>query len=335
MPTASPSNLRTPEAAARANLRRSRALLSFALSLALLGLLAACGEDAPGASAGAAPAAGNAPAPAPTRAPEGSRPRNVVLIPIDTLTADHGGAYGYARPTSPRIDAFAKRAVLFRDSLSTSGHTLSSHKAILSGRLPSTLLAEYSRSGGPARATSSALGYYQAALLAWPVPSLARRLKEAGLYTLGLSDAGYLQAQFGFSDGFDDYRSVRVGIGRHRAKAEEWIQANPGRPFFLFLHGYDVHCPYTPPEAFLRKFETACTGRLRFEGACGKDTFNKLVLTTEEKEHIRRHYDAGILHADDEVGKFLDFLERQGRLADTLIVITSDHGESLGEREFV
>jgi len=298
----------------------------------LLGLLAAvgCGGNGGGrAETATVPGAGH------SAAASGSARYNVVLISIDTLRADHLGLYGYAPPTSPRLDAFARRAVVFTNCRAPSGHTLASHKTMLSGRLTSAFLAAYSAAGGPARPTSSAVAYYQGALHGWVSPPLSRRLGQAGLFTLGLTDGGFLQPEFGFGEGFDEYRSVRAGIARQRSKAEDWIEGHPDRRFFLFLHGYDVHCPYDPPPEYLRRFEATCTGRLRFDGTCGKEYFNTLQLTPPEKEHIRRHYDAGILHADDEVGKFLDFLERQGRLADTVIVITSDHGESLGEREFV
>jgi arylsulfatase A-like enzyme len=305
---------------------------AFAMALIVAVLAAvACGCSGGGRGEPAtAPGDGRVPA-------AGGGPRyNVVLISIDTLRADHLGLHGYGQPTSPRLDAFARRAVVFTNCLAPSGHTLASHKTMLSGRLASSFLAAHSAAlGGSARPTSSALAYYQAALHGWVSPPLSQRLSQAGLFTLGLTDGGFLKPEFGFGEGFDEYRSVRAGIARHRSKAEDWIEGHPDRRFFLFLHGYDVHCPYDPPPAYLHRFEATCTGRLRFEGTCGKGYFNDMVLTPAEKEHVRRHYDAGILHADDEVGKFLDFLDRQGRMADTVIVVTSDHGESLGEREFV
>jgi arylsulfatase len=295
-----------------------RGLLGGAILPGLLAL--ACGGDSPG------PAGREAPS---TR----SRPLNVILVSLDTLRADRLGAYGHDRPTSPNFDAFASAAILFEDCLAASAHTVSSHKAIFSGRHPAAFLAAYSEAGGPPVPTRSPFDYYARAFQGWVSHSLAVRLRRAGYRTAAFTDGAYMRPLYGFTDGFETYTSRRLGLGRQRKLAEAWLEEHGESPFFLLVHCYDVHCPYDPPAEFLGRFEPSCEGRLRFEGACPEGYFNKLDLTGEEREHVRRHYDAGILHADHELGAFLGYLRRTGRFEDSVIVVTSDHGEALGERD--
>jgi arylsulfatase A-like enzyme len=259
------------------------------------------------------------------------RARNVILISLDTLRADHLGAYGYSLPTSPNFDAFAARSVLFRDCMSASSHTVSSHKAILSGRHAASFLAHFSSSGGPPVPTASPFVYYAQAFRGWISPPLAERLRSLGMRTAGLTDGGYMRPRFGFADGFDRYSSRRIGLGLQRREAERWLEEHGDRPFFLLVHCYDIHCPYDPPRRFLERFEESCTGRLVFKGKCPEGYFNTLDLSEEEERHITRHYDAGILQADHELGELLRYLRRTGRFEDTAIFVTSDHGEALGE----
>ncbi len=277
---------------------------------------------------------GGSPEPAGREAPSArGRPLSVILVSLDTLRADRLGAYGHGRPTSPGFDAFAASAILFEDCLAASAHTVSSHKAILSGRHPAAFLAAYSEAGGPPAPTRDSFEYYVRAFQGWVSPSLAVRLRRAGYRTAAFTDGAYMRPLYGFTDGFETYASRRLGLGRQRELAEAWLEEHGGSPFFLLVHCYDVHCPYDPPAEFLRRFEPSCEGRLRFEGTCPEGYFNKLDLSDEEREHVRRHYDAGILHADHELGAFLAYLRRTGRFEDSVIVVTSDHGESLGERD--
>jgi len=261
--------------------------------------------------------------------------RNVVLISLDTLRADRVGARRAGVPLTPRLDAFAARAVRFADCRSVSGHTLASHKSILSGRLPGAFLEAYSRAREPRARLLHPGAYYRAAFRAWPFPSVATRLREAGVTTAAFTDGIYLEPRYGLGSGFEPYASDKRGLAGQVALAREWLGSLGPRPFFLFVHTYDVHCPYDPPERHRRLFEESCEGRLSFKGTCGKAYFNRLDLTPEETEHVARHYDAGVRHVDEELGAFLQWLESTGRLDDTAVIVTSDHGESLGERRFV
>lgn len=262
-------------------------------------------------------------------------PRNLILISLDTLRADHLGCYGYRRGTSPNLDAFAARSVRFSDCLSASGHTLSSHKSLLSGRDPSAFLEQFASRSASKDSQAPNISAYEQAFRGWPSPGLARRLKTERFSTRAYTDGGFVDARYGFGEGFDEFRAARIGLAGHRAEAEPRLRAAGNDRLFVFLHCYDVHCPYDPPASYLKAFEQACAGPLSFKGKCGKTYFNALDLSTDDKAHIARHYDAGILHVDHEFGQLIATLRASGRLEDTMIVVTSDHGESLGERKFV
>ena len=103
---------------------------------------------------------------------------------------------------------------------------------------------------------------------------------------------------------------------------EEW-------PFFLFVHTYDVHCPYDPTAPLPAALPSPLHGPARLRGYLREALLQRPSLTEEEREHVRIHYDAGVRSADDTLGDFLDWLEAAGRLEDTAIIVTSD-GESLG-----
>ena len=110
----------------------------------------------------------------------------------------------------------------------------------------------------------------------------------------------------------------------------------PGRPFFLFVHTYDVALPLQPPPALPPALRPRVLGAAPVRGNVREETTSTtLDLTAEEQEHVEVHYDAGVRRVDDALGDFLDWLESTGRLRDTAVIVTSDHGESLGERSFV
>jgi arylsulfatase A-like enzyme len=269
--------------------------------------------------------------------PKGGDPpvvRNLVLVSLDTLRGDRLGGVRDGVRLMPRLEAFAARAALFTDCRSASGHTLASHKSMLSGRQPRVWLDAFSESRtGPPLPNANA--YYREAMRQWPHPPVARLLKDAGLATAGFTDGGYVSGRLGFGEGFDVYDAPLRGLSAQIRGAESWIEAAKTGRFFVFVHTYDIHCPYDPPRRYLELFGHECTGRLEFGWTCGKTYFNRLELTPDEREHVALHYDAGVRWADEVLGGFLDWLESTGRLGDTAVIVTSDHGESLGERSFV
>jgi arylsulfatase len=249
---------------------------------------------------------------------------NVLFFSIDTLRADRLGSYGYARPTSPTLDALAKDGIVFRDVLAQAPTTAPSHRSFFS----STYVPEH----------GNELKH---------LPVIASELARHGYATAAFVDSGQLAPAFGLTKGFASYTSTDVerrdvvgtfggGLEQLNPRVIRWLEGKHDKPFFLFVHTYDVHCPYDPPEPFRSMFvDKAYTPRFDATGRCGKDYYDGLNLGAKEFAHIGAIYDGAIRYTDGKMAEILAALERLGLSDKTLIVVTSDHGESLGERGFV
>lgn len=236
---------------------------------------------------------------------EGAKARagrfNVVLISIDTLRADRLGSYGYERrPTSPHLDALARRMVRFEWAIAQAPWTRPSHLALFSGRYP------VPRNGVDLRPISETL---------W----------HEGYRTLAITGGGQVDSRFGFDRGFESYRMadwLRVPDTVLTA-----VEDSGDAPFFLFLHTFEVHEPYTD-----RRFVGGMpTGRVGAEFTKSFVQTTRPALTGEEKELASALYDGDIAFADQQLGAFFDAAERAGWLDDTVFVLTSDHGEQFWE----
>lgn len=230
-------------------------------------------------------------------------PLNVLLITVDTLRADHLGCYGYSPARTPQIDRLAQEGVRATNAAAVAPITLPSHASILTGLLPP---AHGVRDNG-----SYALGD--------DAVTLAERLKAAGYSTHAAVSALVLNRRYNLAQGFDSYDddlwaedAPRLFMIRDRPAAktaervagwlDTWDSQNrrgPRRPFFVWTHFYDPHQPYELPPGDRVRFPTP--------------------------------YDGEIAAVDRGVGRILDELERLGVLDDTLVILTADHGESLGE----
>jgi arylsulfatase A-like enzyme/Tfp pilus assembly protein PilF len=235
----------------------------------LLLLLAACSRSAP---------------PAPIQKP------SVLLITIDTLRADRVG-----RGLTPAIDGLAARAVRFTGARATAPLTLPSHTSIMTGTLPPE---NGVRVNGVTLATR---------------PTLARTFHDAGYRTGAFVGAYVLDRRFGLSGGFDTYddRVQRDPSGTASLDAErrgdivadaalQWLEGGGGKPFFAWVHLYDPHAPYNPPQEFLAK--------------AGGNA-----------------YDGEVAFADAQVARLLGWLQTSGQAERTIVAITGDHGEGLGD----
>jgi choline-sulfatase len=226
------------------------------------------------------------------------RPRpNILLITIDTLRADRIGAYGYKLAATPHLDKLSSEGVRFDDATAHAPLTFPSHAAILTGRYAGSLGIRLNGMGEVPPTAST----------------LAERLKAAGYRTGAVVASAVLNGNYGLSQGFDDYDD-RIAAGdsdviavvdvqrtadRVSDAAARWISAQPsGSPWFLWVHYYDPHLPYAAPA----KFTAAMPNR---------------------------PYDAEISYTDSQIGQMLASVDR-GR---TAIVVTSDHGEALGDHD--
>ena len=222
--------------------------------------------------------------------------RNVLLISIDTCRADHLSCYGYESKTTPNIDAMAGEGVLFENVISPVPQTLPSHSSMLTGTIP------------PYHGVHDNVGGYLADESNITLPEI---LKEAGFVTGAAVSAFPLHSQLGLSQGFDEYHDhfenpdkgrrdrQRVG-GETTAVALEWLERNKDKKFFFFLHYFDPHTEHVPPEPFASQF----AGNL---------------------------YAGEIAYTDYCIGQVFDKLKELDLYDSTLIIITSDHGEMLGE----
>jgi arylsulfatase A-like enzyme len=242
------------------------------------------------------------------------RAKGVILVSIDTLRRDHVGVHGYPKPTTPRLDALARAGILCEDAVSTSSWTLPAHLSMLTSVDP-----------GAHGGTDMGHGYNRR------VPTLASLLRKAGFVTQAVTSHLYVSAVYGLDDGFDnldfhqDRRAAEVAD-----RAIEILDRMGDRPFFLFLHLYDPHWHYDPPEAQRKLFEKPYAGTLTgtWQDFSKRDRSN---TTSSDLEHLLALYDGEIRYADDEVGRVLDHLKARGLDRGTLVVVTSDHGEEFLE----
>ena len=248
-------------------------------------------------------------------------PKLAILISIDTLRADHLGCYGYDRPTSPNLDAFARDAVVFENARSTAPWTLPAHGALLTGRYPSRL------------GLSSA-----ASLLPPEVPTLAELLRDGGWRTAAFVNSRFLSERHGFDRGFDHFEYLpetyhQIGAAASLLEsAAELIEMPRDRPLFVFLHIYDVHSDYRARHVYQHERVDAYDGR-----AAGLTPQllavrnGELALPPADLAHLVDLYDAQIREIDANLGAFFERLREHGSFEDSLIALVSDHGDEFLE----
>ncbi len=257
-------------------------------------------------------------------ASEDARPRparGYILISIDTLRADHLGTYGYPKPTSPFIDSFAERSVLFENAFVQLPGTLPSHMSIFTGLYPAEH-AVYPPNG----------------VLSAKIPTLPEMFRSSGFRTAGFSEGGYVHGGFGFERGFDEWNDeVHEGAGdieNTMAKGLDFLRRLRKKDrFFLFLHSYAVHDPYLPPEPYASDFGAAPVPGAFAPTGWKFEQFNRgeLSISPEALESYRAAYDASIRYMDEILSRFFADLEELGLMDDVGIVLTSDHGEEFLE----
>jgi arylsulfatase A-like enzyme len=269
------------------------------------------------------PETGGGSSAAPGQPPPASGP-NVVLYMIDTLRADHLGVYGYSRPVSPQIDAFAAQATVFDRAFAQSGWTKSSVTSMLTGLRPLT-------HGVVERMDT----------LSDAVRTLPEMLHDAGYETFGISTNPAVSVAAGLARGFDRFVELFgpepalpfVAQPSESVNAElfRWLDhRDRARPFFAYLHAMDAHEPYLPPPAFRSRFAGQADAALCSPGP--KDVAADLashpgLSRGALSDNFAALYDAQIAHADNQFGLLLRRLRDAGLYDKTVIVLVSDHGE--------
>ncbi|MBX7184932.1 MAG: sulfatase [Vicinamibacteria bacterium] len=247
------------------------------------------------------------------RAAYGSK-RGVILISIDTLRRDHVGAYGYGKPTTPVLDALGVSGLVADDAVSVSSWTLPSHLSMLTSVLP-----------GAHGGTDMKQAFNRS------VPSVAEILQARGVATHAVTSHLYVSRTYGLDAGFDsmNFRQDRLAenVANH---AMDLVDRFGDRPFLIFLHFYDPHWHYAPPADVLKLFETSYAGKL----TGNLKDFQNLrpdQVSAADLDHLRALYDGEIRYTDNQIGRLVGHLKERGVLRNTLMVVTSDHGEEFLE----
>jgi len=259
--------------------------------------------------------------------PSDPRP-NVVLVTLDTTRADHLGAYGYERDTSPRLDELAAESRVYERAVSTSSWTLPAHAALFTGKFTGSHGARYDPEG-PLQLLDAIRGHpawkaYRARGLAAGETTLAGVLADAGYATGAIVAGPWMKRPFGLDAGFAHYDddgidSTRGRLAEHVTDAAiAWIDAQEGA-FFLFLNYYDPHSPYAAPGEWLTRFLP--------DGVDASELARRPPSTAERIAL----YDGEIAYMDHHLGRLLDHLRRRGLYEASWVVVTADHGELLSE----
>ena len=223
----------------------------------------------------------------------GTRPRNVVLITLDTMRADRLPPYGFGGVATPTLDRLAAEGVVFEEAYAAVPLTLPSHATLFTGLYPPRL-SVHDNAGAP---------------LADKFETLAEGLGSRGLATAAFVSSAVVAPGRGLEQGFDTYSLGKQGCegsGRARRSAQEvvdesieWLKRKDSSPFFVWLHLYDTHAPIRVP--------------------------GDIALGYADP------YLAAIAYEDAQIARVIEYLDRRGLLDESLIVVTGDHGESLGE----
>ncbi len=273
---------------------------------------------------------------------------NVLLIVLDTVRSHNLSVYGYERPTTPNLEAFAERSVKFRRTITSAPWTLPSHATMFTGHWHHEL----------------SLGWNQPMDNAYP--TLAEVLSQQGYLTGGfVANLDFCTAQFGLNRGFLHFEdwpvslgqtilstsigrdvsnrsSVRKAIGYYdllnRKNAAEitddflrWMPGQSDRPFFAFLNYYDAHQLYLPPEPYDTMFGPRRTRNEFVYYTHAAEIESAWAMAPEEVQAELDAYDGAIAYTDAQLGRLFGELERRGVLDNTLVIVTGDHGEQFGE----
>jgi arylsulfatase len=263
---------------------------------------------------------------------------HLILISVDTLRADHLGAYGDSRGLTPRLDALAAESVRFERAYAPAPLTLPSLAGLLTGRHPEELGVRDNVTALPRGARH-----------------LAQRLRERGFRTGAVVGNGILREYTGIATGFERYeldfsldwrpgdpdRSLLTTDEALRVAAA--LGEDPAAPFFLWVHYLDPHGPYDPPaplrERHLEGERARPDGRRRLEVSGDSRGVGAIPRYQYHEPHrevawYRAGYAAEIQVVDAEIGRLLDVLEERGLMERAVVVFTADHGESLGEGDY-
>ena len=263
---------------------------------------------------------------------------NLILITVDTLRADHLGVYGYRRATSPNVDALAKESLLYRRAFSQAPETNPSLSSLMTSHYP--------------HETKVLRNYHQ---LQPGVSTLAEILQANGWRTGAVVGNYSLRRGSGFEQGFEDYddrledlatptwEGVERVASKTTAAALHWLRHHREDRFFLWVHYMDPHAPYTPPSPFNRRFANEQPDQVKHlpilsglaggAGNGGIPFYAQLDAQTDAHYYVSQ-YDGEIAFFDHGLGELIREVRTLGLLERTLVILTADHGEGMGEHDY-
>jgi arylsulfatase A-like enzyme len=279
----------------------------------------------------------------------------VILFLSDALRADHLGCYGYARPTSPHIDALAADSTRFVHALSPAPWTLPAMATLWTSLYPS--LHGATRISDLQKWMRSRDSFHPVSTLSESYTTLAEVLKANGFETVAFVDGSYPGKVFGFGQGFDEFvEDERYGDRLNIEGLFEWLDRNRPKKFFAYIHSVEVHSPYTPPgvpqgwaarkdEQGRYALQALAEERARYaqfdfdpayEGdvdgswpSLQKISTRRAPLSRRDVEHLVALYDRGIAYTDYWIGQLVEGLKERGLYDRTVLIFTADHGEEL------
>lgn len=257
--------------------------------------------------------------------PKEKNHRQVILISIDTLRADHLGVYGYRRETSPNIDALAAESARFVNVYAPSPWTLSSHVSLLT-----SLNCVHHQV------------YQEDQRMDPELVTVAELMRVNDFFCSAFTGGGFVSSVFGFADGFDTYYERTDEVLLDKAAelcfrdVARWIDHNKNKDFFLFIHTYQPHDPYACPHPYKSMFlsEDAEWSHINLTGYLGGKNAIFRELSDEQRRNIIDLYDAEIRYTDDSlIGPLIQKLKELSLFDQAMIIFTSDHGEEFYDHQ--
>ena len=245
--------------------------------------------------------------------------KNVILICLDTLRADHLGCYGYPRKTSPNIDSLTTDSALFLNTYASSPWTLPSHVSLFT-----------SLSGVQHQV------YYHDEKMDPSLVTLAEILRQHYFFCPAFTGGGFVNPEYGFSKGFDVYYTGEGGVYYHNSAqlvyqiVSQWLERNGDKNFFMFIHTYQPHDPYACPYPYKTMFldDKPKWRQINLAGYLGEKRGIFRELPEKERQNIIGLYDGEVRYADERLIKpLLEKLKEMNLYDQTMVIFTSDHGE--------
>lgn len=262
------------------------------------------------------------------------RPEILILVVLDGLRADRLGLYGHERETAPHLRTLGDEGVVFTTAAAQASWALASLKSLFTGKYPTTLMLEETGADALELARESEPRAFLERTFTRVEEELAQELLAGGFRTAAFTGGGTVGKASGFAQGFEVFDDTGGGLGASSARALAWLDQSGGTPSFLFLQTHDLACPYPAPTRFEAAFCGNHGQHRDLAGLCARADLDG-SLTADVRLALSDHYDAAIRGMDEQLGSFLADLRGREIYDRAMIVVTSSHGEGLGEHGLV